>query len=224
MGMETTLARCFWSKININPFAWNLARGMASLMVVHHSCGFQICKHNSPSHDGNGIHRIESIDEKSYCHSGNSSGNSGFRFRYKTIDLISLSFSYLRRCRRRQNRHILPQSNIFYEDDDAYLNFARMSKFIGVPYPWFGFQVENLSIHIKWVDTNDQLADQFTKRFNWPISLCWQGIDGMVTMTVEMECYSIYCTDRILIWWKAFLAQTVVYRAICAVTTELIVI
>jgi hypothetical protein len=64
--------------------------------------------------------------------------------------------------------HVLPQSTV-YEDNDACLKFARMpkltprTKHIGVPYHWFRSQVENLSIHIERVATNDQLADQFTK-------------------------------------------------------------
>jgi hypothetical protein len=64
--------------------------------------------------------------------------------------------------------HHIPQSTVF-EDNEACLKFARMptltprTKHIAIPYHWFRTQVENMEIHIEGINTNDQLAHQFTK-------------------------------------------------------------
>jgi hypothetical protein len=65
--------------------------------------------------------------------------------------------------------HVIPPSTVF-EDNDACLKFASVPKFspgtkhIGIPYHcWFRTQVEHLEIHIKRINTNDQLANQLTK-------------------------------------------------------------
>jgi hypothetical protein len=67
-----------------------------------------------------------------------------------------------------QDTPLIPKSKV-YEDNEACLKFARMAKLsprtkhIGVPYHWFRTKVESLEIEILPIDTNDQLADQFTK-------------------------------------------------------------
>ena len=66
----------------------------------------------------------------------------------------------------------LPQSKV-YEDNAACLKFARLprltprTKHIAIPYHWFRSKVEQLEIAIEPIDTEKQLADQFTK----PLSL-----------------------------------------------------
>ena len=56
-----------------------------------------------------------------------------------------------------------------HEDNEACLNFANMpkmsprTKHIAIPYHFFRTQVENLEIKIVGINTENQLADQFTK-------------------------------------------------------------
>ena len=62
----------------------------------------------------------------------------------------------------------IPNSKV-YEDNNACLKFARLprltprTKHITVPYHWFRSKVEQLEISIEPIDTENQLADQFTK-------------------------------------------------------------
>ena len=62
----------------------------------------------------------------------------------------------------------LPKSKV-YEDNNACLKFARLprltprTKHIAVPYHWFRSKVEQLEISIEPIETDKQLADQFTK-------------------------------------------------------------
>ena len=62
----------------------------------------------------------------------------------------------------------LPKSKL-YEDNNACLKFSRLprltprSKHIAVPYHWFRSKVEQLEILIEPIETDKQLADQFTK-------------------------------------------------------------
>ena len=62
----------------------------------------------------------------------------------------------------------LPPSKV-YEDNNACLKFARLprltprTKHIAVPYHWFRSKVEQLEITIEPINTENQLADQFTK-------------------------------------------------------------
>jgi hypothetical protein len=62
----------------------------------------------------------------------------------------------------------IPPSQVF-EDNESCLKFAtlpRMSprtKHIAIPYHFFRTKVNALEIQVLPVDTNDQLADQFTK-------------------------------------------------------------
>ena len=62
----------------------------------------------------------------------------------------------------------IPCSKV-YEDNNACLKFARMprltprTKHIAVPYHWFRSKVEQLEIAIEPINTEHQLADQFTK-------------------------------------------------------------
>jgi hypothetical protein len=62
----------------------------------------------------------------------------------------------------------LPTSHV-YEDNDSCLKFAtlpRMSprtKHIAIPYHFFRSKVMELEIKVLPIDTQDQLADQFTK-------------------------------------------------------------
>ena len=62
----------------------------------------------------------------------------------------------------------IPQS-IIHEDNEACLKFATMpkmsprTKHITIPYHFFRTQVENLEIKIVGINTENQLADQFTK-------------------------------------------------------------
>ena len=62
----------------------------------------------------------------------------------------------------------IPKSKV-YEDNNACLKFARLprltprTKHIAVPYHWFRSKVEQLEISIEPIDTENQLADQFTK-------------------------------------------------------------
>lgn len=56
-----------------------------------------------------------------------------------------------------------------YEDNAVCLKFARLpsltprTKYIAVPYHWFRSKVEQLEISIEPINTEKQLADQFTK-------------------------------------------------------------
>ena len=65
-------------------------------------------------------------------------------------------------------KHGLPQSTV-YEDNEACLKFANMpkmsprTKHIAIPYHFFRSKVEQLEIKVIAIDTNNQLADQFTK-------------------------------------------------------------
>ena len=65
-------------------------------------------------------------------------------------------------------KYNIEQSTV-YEDNESCLKFARMpkltprTKHIGIPYHWFRTKVEQLEIEIEPIDTNSQLADQFTK-------------------------------------------------------------
>ena len=62
----------------------------------------------------------------------------------------------------------IPKSKV-YEDNNACLKFARLprltlrTKHIAVSYHWFRSKVEQLEISIEPIDTENQLADQFTK-------------------------------------------------------------
>ena len=62
----------------------------------------------------------------------------------------------------------IPKSKV-YEDNNACLKFARLprltprTKHIAVPYHWFRSKVEQLEVSIEPIDTDNQLADQFTK-------------------------------------------------------------
>ena len=62
----------------------------------------------------------------------------------------------------------IPQSN-FFEDNEACLKFVSLPKMsprtnhIALPYHFFRSKVANLEIKVFSVNTNDQLADQFTK-------------------------------------------------------------
>ena len=66
------------------------------------------------------------------------------------------------------NKNFIEQSTI-YEDNQACLKFACMpklsprTKHIGIPYHWFHSKTSNLEIQVEPIDTNSQLADQFTK-------------------------------------------------------------
>ena len=65
-------------------------------------------------------------------------------------------------------KNCIEQSTI-YEDNQACLKFARMpklsprTKHIGIPYHWFRSKITNLEIQVEPIDSNSQLADQFTK-------------------------------------------------------------
>ena len=62
----------------------------------------------------------------------------------------------------------IPPSTV-YEDNEACLKFARMpkmnprTKHIALPYHFFRSKVEQLEIKIESINTENQLADQFTK-------------------------------------------------------------
>ena len=62
----------------------------------------------------------------------------------------------------------ISQSKV-YEDNEACLTFATIpkmsprTKHIAIPYHFFRSKVENLEIKVESIDTDDQLADQFTK-------------------------------------------------------------
>ena len=62
----------------------------------------------------------------------------------------------------------LPKSKV-YEDNNTCLEFARLprlkprTKNIAVLYHWFRSKVEQLEISIEPIETDKQLADQFTK-------------------------------------------------------------
>jgi len=62
----------------------------------------------------------------------------------------------------------IPQSQV-HEDNQACLKFSTMpkmsprTKHIAIPYHFFRSKVENLEIQVVSIDTNNQLADQFTK-------------------------------------------------------------
>jgi hypothetical protein len=62
----------------------------------------------------------------------------------------------------------LPASKVF-EDNDSCLKFAKLprmsprTKHIAIPYHFFRTKVTELEITVLPIDTNDQLADQFTK-------------------------------------------------------------
>jgi hypothetical protein len=79
--------------------------------------------------------------------------------------------------------HVISPSTVF-EDNDACLKFARMpkltprTKHIGIPYHWFRTQVERFEIHIERINTNDQLADQFTKGL--PVGAFRQGCKSLM--------------------------------------------
>jgi len=65
----------------------------------------------------------------------------------------------------------IPKSKV-YEDNAACLKFARLprltprTKHIAIPYHWFRTKVEQLEITIEPINTELQLADQFTKPLN----------------------------------------------------------
>ena len=67
----------------------------------------------------------------------------------------------------------IPQSTV-YEDNTACLQFATMpkmsprTKHIAIPYHFFRSKVENLEVKVVPIDTNKQLADQFTKGLPGP--------------------------------------------------------
>jgi len=62
----------------------------------------------------------------------------------------------------------LPQS-IVHEDNEACLKFAKMpkmtprTKHIAIPYHFFRSKVADLEIKVVGINTENQLADQFTK-------------------------------------------------------------
>jgi hypothetical protein len=62
----------------------------------------------------------------------------------------------------------IPSSHVF-EDNEACLKFATLpkmsprTKHIAIPYHFFRAKVANLEIAVLPIDTNNQLADQFTK-------------------------------------------------------------
>jgi len=62
----------------------------------------------------------------------------------------------------------IPPSTVF-EDNSACLKFATMQKLsprtkhIAVPYHFFRSKVKELEINVVAINTNEQLADQFTK-------------------------------------------------------------
>ena len=66
------------------------------------------------------------------------------------------------------NLEAIPTSKV-YEDNEACLKFVTMpkmsprTKHIALPYHFFRSKVEELDIMVLPIDTNDQLADQFTK-------------------------------------------------------------
>ena len=66
------------------------------------------------------------------------------------------------------HQKILPKS-IVYEDNTACLKFATMpkmsprTKHIAIPYHFFRSKVEELEIKVVGINTENQVADQFTK-------------------------------------------------------------
>ena len=84
-----------------------------------------------------------------------------YRTHSKIVEEISLDSNV-------GQNHNIPQSTVF-EDNMACLKFARMpritprTKHIGIPYHWFRSKIENLEIIIERIDTDNQLADCFTK-------------------------------------------------------------
>jgi hypothetical protein len=62
----------------------------------------------------------------------------------------------------------IPPRNV-YEDNAAYIKLAMMpkisprTKHIGIPWHWFRSKIINLEVSVIAVDTDSQLADQYTK-------------------------------------------------------------
>ena len=133
---------------------------------VRLNVGFQNANTGPFEHHGSGIHCSEPIDAWSYSDSWDLKGAYDYR-------VLSLSISYHSHSKAFDDSvgscdHVIPQSTVF-EDNDACLKFARMpkltprTKHIDIPYHWFRTQVERLEIHIERIDTEEQLANQFTK-------------------------------------------------------------
>ena len=62
----------------------------------------------------------------------------------------------------------VPQSKV-HEDNEAYLKFASLpkmssrTKYIALPYHFFRSNVINLEVKVLGINTDNQMADQFTK-------------------------------------------------------------
>ena len=89
----------------------------------------------------------------------------------KEINRIFLTDSNTTSFHSYSNTFTLPQS-IVYEDNQSCLKCATMpktsprTKYIAVSYHFFWTKVRELEIQVIAIGTDDQLADQFTKRLH----------------------------------------------------------